>query len=211
MQGEQKPSSSCCWAPWREWDEDSLSFAFSRNSLLTFSRSLQTFHMWKWGRLFYLPICQSLLWQLRQKAFPFQLHGGIPRESANPPCLSPGLCRGTQKGLSQCRITAMVSPPSQRTVFLLKVIIFMFLIPEVPSTRRILSAGRTMTPAGYNPGDSTLAVPWTSVPVCAGCQGTPQQRAKRYLIQAGKTHKERGRGNQNVNTVILSPLALTLF
>lgn len=129
-------------------------------------------------------------------AFPSQLPKGNPREvttsSPHHPHLSPGLCRGTQRGLSQSKVTATLSPPSQLTMFCLKLIIFLFLNPEAPAA-------------------STPAVPWTSVPACAGCQGTPQQRAPthpRYLIQAGKTHRTR-RGNQNVNTVVLSPLSLS--
>lgn len=160
MQGEQKPSSSCCWAPWREWDEkDSLSLVFSRNSLLTFSRSLQTFHMWKWGSLFYLPIYQSLLWQPKQKAFPFQLHGEIPRESATSFLPQPWALSGTQKGLSQSKVTATVSPPSQVTRFLLKVIIFVFLIPKAPSIRR-----NTLCRKG---SDSSRVQPWRFRPNCA--------------------------------------------
>lgn len=69
---------------------------------------------------------------------------------------------------------------------LLKVIIFLFLIPGLLASRGILSVGRALTSVGSNPTDPTPAVP-----VCAGCQGTPQQRAptlQRCFIQAGKTH-----------------------
>lgn len=59
-----------------------------------------------------------------------------PGRLPHPPCLSPGLCLGTQKGLSQSKVIAMVSPPSQLTTVLLKEIILMFLIPEAPGIQR---------------------------------------------------------------------------
>lgn len=106
----------------------------------------------------------------------------------------------------------MVCPPSQITTVLLKLIIFMFLIPKAPSVQRNTLCGKG---SDFSRVKSTVpAVQETSVPISAGCQGTPQQRAptlQRYLIQAGKTHQTRGRGNQNANTGILSPLTLPLF
>lgn len=41
-----------------------------------------------------------------------------------------------EKGLSQSKVTTTVSPPSQLTMFYLKVIIFMFLNPEAPGSQK---------------------------------------------------------------------------
>lgn len=49
----------------------------------------------------------------------------------------------------------------------------MFLIPEAPSIQGNTLCGKGSDPSeGYNPTDPTPALP-----ACAGCQGTPQQRA----------------------------------
>lgn len=88
----------------------------------------------------------------------------------------------------------------------------MFLIPEAPSIQGNTLCGKGSDPSeGYNPTDPTPAVP-----ACAGCQGTPQQRAPYtsgggWARQAKHTEQERGMGNQSVNIIILFPLTLTLF
>lgn len=203
MGREQKPSSSCCWAPWREWDEeDSLSLVLSRNSLLTFSRSLQSFHMWKWGSLFTSLSVKVCCGSWSRKLSPFSSTEESPGSLAHPPWLIPGLCPGTQRGLSQSKVTAVVSPPSQLTRFLLKVTISMFLIPEAPRIQ-----GNTLCGKGSDCGrvQPYRFHPMASVPVCAGAASKEHLHCRGiWSRQAKHTEKQRGRGNQNVNTVIVS-------
>lgn len=92
-----------------------------------------------------------------RKLFPFSSMEKSPGSLPHPSCLSPGLCLALRRGFHSPR--SLLSPPSQVTRFLLKVIIFVFLIPKAPSIRR-----NTLCRKG---SDSSRVQPWGFHPSCA--------------------------------------------
>lgn len=136
-----------------------------------------------------------------------------PGRLPHPPCLRPGLCDGTQKGLSQSKVTTTVSPPSQLTMFCLKVIIFIFLNPEAPNIQKNAFCGKGpnsnwVQPCSFHPnGAMDLCACLCQVP---GNTTAKDANTLETLDPCRQNTLNKG-GNENVNTVILSPLPLILF